>query len=506
MDLKDFKKVAHDKKHTIFHHPDGHELKVSHKRLPGKIVEGLGGLPVKHLALGGSVQSPLGGDEGPEALMPTPDAMGADMEHRPLDGSVSSAGQGISNFIPFSGMFSDSGPSAPTATPDPVNPVITPPDSGRTPAAAMPGYGDFLKNLQNAGSGYTKGIENEAKAQADLGKEHAKIHEAAINDEKDALNTVQTAFSKIDQMRSQEIEAYKNQEFHAKDLFSGKDTFGKIGTAIGLLLGGAGGGLMGTENPVLKFINAEIERDLETQKLESSKRHNVVSMLAQQFGDTATATKFLQGMKNEVVAHQLEQKTALMQDPILKAQAQQKASYFKFNAEQSYQAAKKMAANQAIANSAVANPAIKVRAVVPEHHQKDAYRELKEQENVNHLNEAAMDAFDKVAELQTAASRAGSPIQSPDKIHALWEPTMEKVTKDTAGRVTPISVELLSKLKPGLFNNADTTALKRERFWKLLNGERATPTLDAYGISVDKSKGEYKPLPKMPGYNKKATR
>lgn len=57
-------------------------------------------------------------------------------------------------------------------------------------------------------------------------------------------------------------------------LFAKKDTLGKIGTLFGLLVGGAGAGITGGSNPVLKMMDQQITNDLDAQKTSKANAQN----------------------------------------------------------------------------------------------------------------------------------------------------------------------------------------------------------------------------------------
>lgn len=65
------------------------------------------------------------------------------------------------------------------------------------------------------------------------------------------------------------------------DLFARRSTLGKIGTLFSLLLGGAGAGLTGGPNVVLKMMDKELENDLEAQKTSKQNAFNFVQMSKQ---------------------------------------------------------------------------------------------------------------------------------------------------------------------------------------------------------------------------------
>lgn len=71
--------------------------------------------------------------------------------------------------------------------------------------------------------------------------------------------------------------------------FSNRNTWGKIGRAIGLMLGGMSSGLTGQKNPVLELVNKEIEEETIRQKNASDAEMNLYKMNLQTLGDKRQA-------------------------------------------------------------------------------------------------------------------------------------------------------------------------------------------------------------------------
>lgn len=62
------------------------------------------------------------------------------------------------------------------------------------------------------------------------------------------------------------------------DLYGKKDTLGKVGTIFGLLLSGAGSGLTGKENGLLRMMDSEIEADFQSQLKNKENARNFLTL------------------------------------------------------------------------------------------------------------------------------------------------------------------------------------------------------------------------------------
>jgi hypothetical protein len=87
---------------------------------------------------------------------------------------------------------------------------------------------------------------------------------------------------------------------------SNMSTGNKIGTAIGLILGGIGSGLTGGENVVLKQLNNYIEQDLFAQKAELGKKENLLSALTQKYGNVNQAMQAARIMIGDSISLQMK--------------------------------------------------------------------------------------------------------------------------------------------------------------------------------------------------------
>lgn len=72
-------------------------------------------------------------------------------------------------------------------------------------------------------------------------------------------------------------------------VFSKRDTWGKIGVVVGLLLGGMSSGITGKGNPAMELLNKEIEDEANRQKNSTEQQMNLFKMNLQMLGDQRQA-------------------------------------------------------------------------------------------------------------------------------------------------------------------------------------------------------------------------
>lgn len=294
-----------------------------------------------------------------------------------------------------------------------------------------------------------------------------------------------------------------------QDLFHDKGTLGKIGTIFGMLLSGAGSGLSHQPNAMFALMDKQIQNDLEAQKTSKANAQNFLRINQQQGLNKAniantnqdtdlkhyTLTKI---QMNQAALHKLTlDAKKLPPGSPQRAQADQTLAMMNGAVQNdNFNLADRAATAEAfqkmvLGGDNTANAASEIRkkqlvgAMTPEQASK-ALEEVGRTENHININKNALDSFDQVAKLATINGKVHNPIQNIKRINAEWDPMMDKLTKDTEGRVTPITVEMMSSLKPTLTDNAKTLEIKRGKLIAILNAGMATPTLDSFNIRVNK--------------------
>lgn len=515
-DLSAFKKVKEDNHSAVLKHPHGHQITISKNGLSQKLKSDLAGLPM-HMYSGGSADDaaeipnnesvPTQEQEGgvkynlPFGITATYTPPNEPVNQAPVPTNLVASNESeIPSGVTPIRMPAQIAPQNYSITPSAasgVNPEMAQPNKAQAPYDF--GMGAYGKDIGN----YQAGIYSEAKAMGEQGKQEAI---AAQQQQQQAIN-LENEYKKHSEELTKEraalLKDYGEGHINPNHYMENKSALGKVGTAIGLILGGIGGGLTKQGNPALEFLNHQINRDIEAQKADLGKKENLLSANLKQFGNLKDATDMTRIMQADIYSAKLKEAAAKVMDPVARAKALQAASHFDLTVAQPLlqQLALKRSVMSGMGTGGV-DPSVAVRYVVDESHQPKAYEEVKQQQNINAMNKNAIDSFDKVSMMQNTANRALNPLQSSSQINAEWEPMMDKLTKNTEGRVTPITIDLMNSLKPAISDSPQTLAIKRQKLMNILNSERSTPTLDAYGIKIPKNIGMARPNTNAPqGYN-----
>jgi hypothetical protein len=515
VDLKDFKKVASTKTHTIFEHPEGHTIRIAHDKLAPEHVASLKELP--KYDQGGPVTAPQKPSQPTASPSPQPQPQSSDVAKQIAAGFKKATGFAEGGPVyPKADEKTMSGEPGATAVENPYyqqhgifNAMPFHPDSGTDEMAQSaqkpeePQNYDLSQLMQNKSSqpqgdiygtesylkaygqglGETKaGIQQQAQAEGQLGKAQAFQSEAAASHLENLNNDYAKHVSDLNQERQSLIQDIQNQHIDPNHFLGSKDTLSKASTAIGLILGGLGGGLSGQENPALKFLNEQINRDIEAQKLNLGKSQNLLSANIHQYGNLRDATDMTRVMQMDLLSSRLKASAANAQDPMAKARALQAAGQLDM---QSAPIVSQMAARKALMSGQQGgnlDPALAIRFLVPENEQVKVSESLGKINELNALHKEALNSFNDIR------GKFMNGALSPNDVSSAKNLLAGKLSHATAGRYNQQEAEkLISSVFPQISDISDKTVNnKMERLNSLFNAmkQEQMPQLQRFGIHV----------------------
>jgi hypothetical protein len=287
LDFSGWKKIKEGPDSTEFQHADGHTMQVAHKSLSPQLKKQLKSLPA-HMAEG--TEEPIATMEDGSAEI-TPAQPGGLFEQGVLPGAD------------------------PNATPEEeINPQL------KDPVTAS----------QVAESGaQIQGLEGQQAATTGIAQEEGKIAEQQAPDVKHAANeqqgieqNLQASQQKMQGVFNDAVQAMNKGEIQPQHLFQGKELPQRIGTAISLILGGMGGGILHQENPVLKQMNQEIQNDLQAQQLNKTNKLNLMGAISTQLGHSVGAAQVGTAIVDEYLKNQINAKAMALGTPVAMQKAQ----------------------------------------------------------------------------------------------------------------------------------------------------------------------------------------
>lgn len=505
-DLSNFKKAREDHESATFVHPDGHTIRVMKKHMKEDHKKTLSEIP-KHMWSGGSTSDPNSSSVDDVVDQAAP-VTAADQPSfaRSLGEGVRSLGQAAGRaydaitpeaYDPEKAAASEKG--TPTSLENFMagitgKPVATAeaPETERTPAqnsqaynlgqAAPPTnqanpladmYGQIKSGFGEQQAGLQKGYEAESK-------------KAALDQEANAeniakLQTIQSEhqlkWNQINKEYQHTLDDIKGQHINADQYMESKGTLGKVGTAIGLIMGGIGGGLTHQENPALKFLNSQIDRDVAAQKDNLGKKHTLLSSYMQQFGNLNDATNMATAVQKGLYATKLEDAAANTADLAAKSRLMQGAGVLKREAAQ---AMAPLALSQTAKNSSI-DPATKIQFFAPPAQKEALMKDLQTKQNMDSANNELLKAFDYISAKNTPLNKLN--FQEQQRMSSMIDSKLLSLARESAGRFNMEEIPMMKTMFTSALANPETKQVMRQNFVEHLASKSHFPSLQMYGVN-----------------------
>lgn len=504
MDFKKFKKISSDSKSTTLKSPEGHKVIIAHHALSPKMRKQINDIPTKY-ADGGEVDEDSG--RSPASLLRPETAQAAsdkklsisDKERAALDAIKSQEGS-----LPSDNF----GPARPApGIMDRINSVFYPqdqqdalarkqweqgratdnaalmaPQQGPAPAslgqpglmASAPpppesmdpyGFGAQAKQMQQGFGQEMLGAKNLATAKAAEGNEQARAADQHQQDLNHFMQVHEQKFQDLQQERQNILKDIDNGHINPNHYQESQSTGQKVLTTIGLILGGMAAGWNGGENQARKWLNGQIDRDIDSQKMELGKKQSLLSANLQAFGNLRDAETMTRVNLNDIYSSQVAKAAAKSMGPQAAAQAQMFIGQKNNDSAQLLQPLTMKLAGTAAMNGA-RTPEDKIRlgamtGQIPPKDAEDMYKELNAVKNHAAQTDAVLKYFDRASGDNTLTNRAMHAGFEPASV-AGFQNTIMPYLKDAEGRINETELERTDKMLPRPGDSAEKQKQKRE--------------------------------------------
>lgn len=297
IDFSKFKKTKEDERSTELLHPHGHTIRIAHNGLKPELRRQL-----KQIPLSNQTQNFVEGGEALPVPPPTPDASPEELEAPPPE-------------TPFLNE-SEELPPVTSEQVAPSDPAGTPPQK-EAPSLSQ-AADDYAQQAQAAIGTGIRGENQKANVLGQIGQQEAVQHEAQHKILQKAANTHANAVNAINTERVSRMNDIANTNIDPQHIWTNHS---KVSTAIGLILGGIGGGLTGEGNPALKFLENQMEMDLKAQTANLGKKKSLLEASLQQYGNLHDATLDQRIMQNDLLANKIAEIAGKNANPLMQAQA-----------------------------------------------------------------------------------------------------------------------------------------------------------------------------------------
>lgn len=388
--------------------------------------------------------------------------------------------------------------------------IQTPPDastSAATPAGASSPATDAVATSQAPTDSYAQSIDQEqqainegfdtrekginqlAQAEGRLGAEQAQHLDEQAKYQQNIRNVAVQNMDFANQELNNLINDQKDNHIDPNRYWNNKSTVGQISTGIGLILGGIGGGLLHQENPALKMLNDNINRDIQAQLADQNNKRTMVAAYSELFGNVKEGAEFAKLASQALVEDQLKSAAAKAQSPIAKANAMQALGELQ---QQKAQSIQQFAVRRAMAQglggpNAEQDPASALRraqalGIVNEQQYAQANKELGMGQEVEKLRGDLLGSFNDLS------SKALAGILSPIDRNSALDAFAGRLAKISEGRFNlQESKQQIAALMPAPGEGAQSRRNKLMRLNQLLDGQVNTPTLNGLGLRVPKA-------------------
>ncbi len=329
------------------------------------------------------------------------------------------------------------------------------------------------------------GKRQELKAITDQAAGQQKILQEQQKNIQQTQSDYNNNYAKLDAERQALQKDIADKHIDPTHFLSSMGTGTKIASIIGLIAGGIASGATGQENLAQKFLQKQIDQDIEAQKLELGKKENLLSANLRQFGNMRDAMHMTRIMQSDIIANQMQQEAAKASSPLAAARLKQEAGNLHMTtAPLMGQLAMGKTLTEGVQAGTVSPETLLRSGRISPHDQEPFRKELAHAQDAVALRDNTLASFDQIAKLDTVLSTFNP--QTRLKIDALKGAALDKLTKDISGRVTPETVKLIG----GMFNTkwADEGTIKtqRQELNSILSQGMHYPTLKAYKFDVDK--------------------
>ncbi len=488
LDLKQFKKGVSDKDSTTFMHPDGHKIVVKHSSLSKQMKDKLSAIP-ESFSSGGEAGGGGPTDEEIAAEDAKADALYdrrpvmdiGDKSQNTVDAQAANIGVPSEQAIPSSnGAISSQQPAIASITP-PVNPVV--------PGSDPYGYGQEAGAINSDIGKFSKAQDMAAQSEGARGaRESAAARDYQVAQDM-MLGRVNHYFAQSEQDAHDTINDMKKNFINSNHYQESRTSGQRVSAAIGMILGGIGGGLLHQANPAVGMLNEQIDRDIKAQMANQDTRKTLLGAYQQQFHNFGDALNMTKAIMANSYAAKLEDAAAQARGPEAQARGMAAAAQLRLPYEPILQQLhQKKAITQGLQDPNI-DPGAKIRMLqmtgqMSPEQGKQAFEELTKAQMAVKERNNLLAMWDQAAKDNTLANRTLHGGYEPGSLKAL-RLNVAPLMKDEAGRPSEILMNAAEGTFPGAGDSGYKQSEARAGFKTLLDKSAEHPFLNSFGISLD---------------------
>lgn len=261
-------------------------------------------------------------------------------------------------------------------------------------------------------------------------------------------------------------------------------TGNRILSAIGLILGGAGGGASG-RNVALDTLNRAIDHDIRAQELDRSEKMNLLKMNREMMADEIQANVATRNQMFSLAQAKIQQAQAMTSNAQTKLQLLGLyADIEKQKAQNRLQLAL-LQGGQGSDSLENADPSRLVGMMIQNPADRaTAFKEVQAAQNTVKMKKAIMESFEQAAKENTVLKTGAGFIRTPGSVLALHQHMMPTFV-DLEGSATEGKIHAtLKNITPQPGDTEYTVGQKRRMLLEYLQSKASAPVTNAYGINL----------------------
>lgn len=408
--------------------------------------------------------------------------------------------------------------TAPQANISPGNPNI-PPGMGEQnnglPPPGAPGVENpytagplaEMQNLQEGQSGYANALKNEAALVSGQGAMGIGASEDLQKNYAIAQKSWQDAHNEILGRRQDLMKYIAANPINPDHYMEGKNNLGlqrnsvlgKVSTAIGLILGGAGAHSTGGQNMFVNYMNNQIDRDVAAQKANLGLHENLLAANFRESGDLDEAMKMTKINLADIYSQEMQRQAQIFKGPMALQQAQQGISALQMGkANEVGSLTQKIAMGNMVQHMQGSGQplesqlqALKMSGFISGSDASKATSELGQYRVNEATKNNILTMANKVYKDQSLDNRIMNPIQSSQSIKDLNSAIHLEAAKALGARATPQVLQQIDNMTAGIMTGKKTASQMQAVLNSIFDQKGAYPTLQGWGM-----------LGKNQGYNK----
>lgn len=345
------------------------------------------------------------------------------------------------------------------------------------------GYGSYYRSLTEGLQEQQAGISDEARYTAMQAQALSNLAEEKAKKEAAFQGLAGKNLTEYNKVYDNWTKAIADQKLDANRYLGHMSTSNKIANALGLIIGGVGAGE--GPNPVMDFINKQIDRDIDMQKAQLGQKQTLLDANFKHFGDLRSAMLMSRAQMLGYYAAKAEQDQYKYGGPIAQARAQAAIGLLKRQAAgEVQQAAMRQTMMQGGANGLV-SPENFINGMFQGEEKKRIQAEFARAQQDMKARDNVLNAFDQISKLGWLKAVPGT--EAYKLRQALIGGTLPGLSVETARRFTAEDAKFLkSLLNTRWLASRDEIATQRQALVRLLGEKLNFPALTFGNVRLDK--------------------